>query len=48
MIGEVACSVAFAYNRRVSRIAIIQELRMILNAIRKGVSEVGEPRLRTY
>jgi hypothetical protein len=30
---------AFTYNKRVSRIAIIQEHKMILNAIRKGVSE---------
>lgn len=30
---------AFTYNRRVSRIAIVQEHKMILNAIRKGVSE---------
>lgn len=41
---EVVCLVAtddeaFTYNKRVSRIAIIQEHRMILNAIRKGVSE---------
>lgn len=42
--GEVVCLVAtedeaFTYNRRVSRIAIIQEHRMILNAVKKGVSE---------
>lgn len=41
---EVVCLVAtddeaFTYNKRVSRIAIIQEHRMILNAIKKGVSE---------
>lgn len=41
---EVVCLVAtddeaFTYNKRVSRIATIQEHRMILNAIRKGVSE---------
>jgi hypothetical protein len=30
---------AFTYNRRVSRIAIVQEHKMILNAIKKGVSE---------
>lgn len=41
---EVVCLIAledeaFTYNRRVSRIAIIQEHRMILNAVKKGVSE---------
>lgn len=41
---EVVCLVAtedeaFTYNKRVSRIAIIQEHKMILNAIRKGVPE---------
>jgi hypothetical protein len=41
---EVICLVAtedeaFTYNRRVSRIAIIQEHRMILNAISQGASE---------
>lgn len=41
---EVICLVAtedeaFTYNKRVSRIAIIQEHRMILNAVKKGVSE---------
>lgn len=41
---EVVCLVAtedeaFTYNRRVSRIAIIQEHKMILNAVNKGVSE---------
>ena len=41
---EVVCLVAtedeaFTYNRRVSRIAIIQEHKMILNAVKKGVSE---------
>lgn len=30
---------AFTYNRRISRIATIQEHKMILNAVRKGVSE---------
>ncbi|WP_019516466.1 plasmid partitioning protein RepB C-terminal domain-containing protein [Sphingomonas sp. Mn802worker] len=42
--AEVVCLVAtedeaFTYNRRVSRIAIIQEHKMILNAVNKGVSE---------
>jgi hypothetical protein len=42
--GEVVCLIAtedeaFTYNRRVSRIAIIQEHKMILNAVNKGVSE---------
>lgn len=42
--AEVVCLIAtedeaFTYNRRVSRIAIIQEHRMILNAVNKGVSE---------
>ena len=41
---EVVCLVAtedeaFTYNRRVSRIAIIQEHKMILTAVNKGVSE---------
>lgn len=41
---EIVCLVAtddeaFTYNKRVSRIATIQEHRMILNAVRKGVSE---------
>ncbi|RWK28716.1 plasmid partitioning protein RepB C-terminal domain-containing protein [Mesorhizobium sp.] len=41
---EVVCLVAtedeaFTYNKRVSRIAIVQEHRMILKAIEKGVSE---------
>ena len=41
---EIVCLVAtddeaFTYNRRVSRIATIQEHKMILNAVRKGVSE---------
>ncbi|RVA14640.1 chromosome partitioning protein ParB [Mesorhizobium sp. M7A.F.Ca.US.002.01.1.1] len=41
---EVVCLVAtedeaFTYNKRVSRIAIIQEHKMILKAIEKGVSE---------
>lgn len=41
---EVVCLVAtedeaFTYNRRVSRIAIIQEHRMILRAVDKGVPE---------
>ena len=42
--SEVVCLVAtedeaFTYNKRVNRIAIIQEHKMILNAVRKGVSE---------
>ncbi|HEX8301443.1 plasmid partitioning protein RepB C-terminal domain-containing protein [Sphingomonas sp.] len=42
--AEVICLVAtedeaFTYNRRVSRIAIIQEHKMILNAVKKGVPE---------
>lgn len=42
--SEVVCLVAtddeaFTYNKRVSRIATIQEHKMILNAIKKGVSE---------
>ena len=42
--AEIVCLVAtddeaFTYNKRVSRIATIQEHRMILNAVRKGVSE---------
>ncbi|MER9421662.1 ParB N-terminal domain-containing protein [Mesorhizobium sp. M0317] len=41
---EVVCLVAtedeaFTYNKRISRIAIIQEHKMILKAIEKGVSE---------
>lgn len=41
---HVACLIAteneaFTYNKRVSRLTIVQEHRMILNAIRKGVSE---------
>lgn len=41
---EVVCLVAtedeaFTYNKRVSRIAIIQEHKMILTAVSKGVSE---------
>ena len=41
---EIVCLVAtddeaFTYNKRISRIATIQEHRMILNAIKKGVSE---------
>jgi len=41
---EVVCLVstddeAFTYNNRISRIATIQEHKMILNAVRKGVSE---------
>jgi len=43
-ITEVDCLVstddeAFTYNRRVSRIAIIQEHKMILKALERGVSE---------
>lgn len=42
--SEVVCLIAtddeaFTYNKRVSRIATIQEHKMILNAVRKGVSE---------
>lgn len=42
--SEVVCLVstedeAFTYNKRVSRIAVIQEHKMILNAIKRGVSE---------
>lgn len=42
--SEVVCLIAtedeaFTYNRRVSRIAIVQEHKMILNAVNKGVSE---------
>lgn len=42
--NEVVCLIAtedeaFTYNRRVSRIAIIQEHRMILEAVKRGVSE---------
>lgn len=42
--AEVVCLVAtedeaYTYNKRVSRLATIQEHKMILNAIRKGVSE---------
>lgn len=41
---EVVCLIAledeaFTYNKRVSRMATIQEHRMILNAVKKGVSE---------
>lgn len=41
---EVVCLIAledeaFTYNKRVSRMATIQEHRMILNAVNKGVSE---------
>lgn len=43
-ISEIECLVstedeAFTYNKRVNRIAIIQEHRMILKAIENGVSE---------
>ncbi len=43
-VSEVTCLVstddeAFTYNRRISRIAIIQEHRMILKAIEQGVPE---------
>src|ERR1700742_2650994 len=43
-IAEIECLVstedeAFTYNKRVNRIAIIQEHRMILKAIENGVSE---------
>jgi len=42
--SEVVCLVAtedeaFTYNRRISRLAMIQEHKMILNAVKKGVSE---------
>ncbi len=41
---EVVCLIAtedeaFTYNRRLSRLATIQEHRMILNALKKGVAE---------
>lgn len=41
---EVVCLIAtedeaYTYNRRISRIAIIQEHRMILEAVKRGVSE---------
>lgn len=41
---EVVCLIAiddeaFTYNKRISRMATIQEHRMILNAVKKGVSE---------
>lgn len=41
---EIVCLIAtddeaFTYNKRVSRVATIQEHKMILNVIRKGVSE---------
>lgn len=43
--AEVVCLVstddeAFTYNKRINRIAIIQEHRMIMKAIERGVSEV--------
>lgn len=43
-VPEVVCLVAtedeaFTYNRRVSRLAIIQEHRMILKAVKQGLSE---------
>jgi ParB-like chromosome segregation protein Spo0J len=43
-VTEVCCLVstddeAYTYNKRVNRIAIIQEHRMILKAIENGVSE---------
>jgi hypothetical protein len=43
-VSEIECLIstedeAFTYNKRVNRIAIIQEHRMILKAIEKGVSE---------
>ena len=42
--SEVVCLVAtedeaFTYNKRISRIAIIQEHKMILNAVKRGVPE---------
>lgn len=41
---EVVCLIAtddeaFTYNKRVSRLAIVQEHKMILNAVKKGVPE---------
>ncbi len=43
-VAEVVCLIAtedeaFTYNKRVSRIAIVQEHRMILKAVKQGVSE---------
>lgn len=43
-VSEVVCLIAtedeaFTYNRRISRIAIIQEHRMIAKAVKQGVSE---------
>lgn len=43
-VGEVDCLIstddeAFTYNKRVNRIAIIQEHKMILKAVENGVSE---------
>lgn len=43
-IGEVACLIstddeAFTYNKRINRLAPIQEHRMILKAVERGVSE---------
>src|SRR6185437_11230034 len=43
-LSEIECLVstedeAFTYNKRVNRIAIIQEHRMILKAVENGVSE---------
>lgn len=43
-VAEVTCIIAtddeaYTYNKRVNRLAIIQEHRMILNAIERGVSE---------
>ena len=42
--AEVVCLIAiddeaFTYNKRISRMATIQEHKMILNAVKKGVSE---------
>ena len=42
--SEVVCLIAvddeaFTYNKRISRMATIQEHKMILNAIKKGASE---------
>ena len=42
--SEIVCLIAtedeaFTYNRRISRIAIIQEHKMILEAVKRGVSE---------
>jgi ParB-like chromosome segregation protein Spo0J len=48
---EVVCLIsiddeAFTYNKRVNRIAVIQEHRMIMKAIERGVSEESVSRKR--